>query len=63
MKVSSDRLDLSFVSKAAQAFGLGQAAGSGVISARSDMQCRAIGFRGVGFVEGDCRWIESQGDL
>jgi hypothetical protein len=36
------RLGLAFVSKAAQLFGLEQAAVSGVISARSDMQCRAI---------------------
>jgi hypothetical protein len=51
-----DRLDLTFVSKAAQPFGLVQAAVSGGISVRSDMQCRAdswcaaIGFRGAGAI-------------
>jgi hypothetical protein len=42
------RLGLTFVSKAAQPFGLVLAAVSGVISAQSDMQCRAIGFSGWG---------------
>jgi hypothetical protein len=48
MKIFSDRLGLSFVSKAAQSFGLEQGAGSGVISARCNIQCRAIGFRVLG---------------
>jgi hypothetical protein len=50
------RLDLAFVSKAAQPFGLVQAAVSGVISTRSGMPyradswCAAIGFRGAGAI-------------
>jgi hypothetical protein len=38
-----ERLDLAFVSKAERPFGLVQGAASGVISARSCIQCRAIG--------------------
>jgi hypothetical protein len=50
MKISSDRLDLSFVSKAAQPFGLEQTVVSGGVFVRSGMQCRAIGFRGAGAI-------------
>jgi hypothetical protein len=52
IKQNGDRLGLAFVSKAVQPLGLEQGAVAIVISARSDMQRRAITFRDGGFVGG-----------